>query len=122
MLPTWPKKGHITGHFKSYKTNNKRGTDKMSSLPIISLAAFDEADSAAQEAEKLRDACLEHGFFYLKDHGVSEQVVNATLEASRSFFNLPNEVKRQYDHDVQKVYPKTSRGYIPMYGGNLARR
>jgi len=91
----------------------------MSSLPIISLAAFDEADSAAQEAEKLRDACLEHGFFYLKDHGVSPNVVNATLEASRTFFNLPNEVKRQYDHDVQKVYPKTSRGYIPMYGETL---
>ena len=49
----------------------------MSSLPIISLAAFEEANSAAQEAGKLRDACLEHGFF------VSSQKIGAFSKPDR---------------------------------------
>ena len=88
----------------------------MSSLPIISLAAFDQADRAAQEIQKLYDVCDEHGFFYLQDHGVDPAIVQDTIDASRAFFNLPDEVKRQYGHDVQVVRPNTSRGYIPLYG------
>lgn len=90
-----------------------------SNLPIISLSAFESASSMIKEARKLRQTCLEHGFFYLKDHGISSELVKATLNASRHFFKLPDEVKCQYDHSVQSVYPKTSRGYIPLHGETL---
>ncbi|NER01945.1 MAG: isopenicillin N synthase family oxygenase [Okeania sp. SIO3C4] len=86
----------------------------MKSLPIISLSKLEKASS--QEIKNLYDVCYEHGFFYLKEHGVSSEIINQTIEASRKFFQLPEDVKLNYRQDIQKVYPKTSRGYIPLYG------
>lgn len=89
----------------------------MKSLPIISLSELEKA--SPQEIKKLYDVCYEHGFFYLKEHGVSPEIINPTIEASRKFFKLPEDVKENYGHDIQKVYPKTSRGYVPLFGEAL---
>ncbi len=89
----------------------------MKSLPIISLSELEKA--SPEEIKKLYDVCYEHGFFYVKEHGVSPEIINQTIEASRKFFQLPEDVKQNYGHDIQKVYPKTSRGYIPMFGEAL---
>jgi isopenicillin N synthase-like dioxygenase len=86
----------------------------MKSLPVISLSELEKASEI--EIKKLYDVCYEHGFFYLKEHGVSPEVINQTIEASRNFFELPENVKLNYRQDIQKVYPKTSRGYVPLYG------
>ncbi|MGD1700278.1 2-oxoglutarate and iron-dependent oxygenase domain-containing protein [Dapis sp. BLCC M229] len=86
----------------------------MRSLPIISLSELEKA--SPEEIKKLYDVCYEHGFFYLKEHGVSSEIINQTIEASRNFFELPEDVKLNYRQDVQKVYPKTCRGYVPLYG------
>ncbi len=67
------------------------------------------------------DVCYKHGFFYLKEHGVSPEVINQTIEASRNFFELPEDIKLNYRQDIQTVYPKTSRGYVPLYGEFLNR-
>ncbi|MEZ4862721.1 MAG: 2-oxoglutarate and iron-dependent oxygenase domain-containing protein [Caldilineaceae bacterium] len=88
----------------------------MNTLPIISLAAFDQPDHAPAEAQKLFDACKECGFFYLQDHGVDPALIQRTMAASRTFFCLPEAVKGRYGHAVQTVYPPASRGFIPMYG------
>lgn len=86
----------------------------MKSLPIISLSELEKA--SPEEIKKLYDVCYEHGFFYLKEHGVSPEIINQTIEASRKFFELPEDVKLNYRQELQKVYPKTSRGYVPLYG------
>lgn len=86
----------------------------MKSLPVISLSELEKASEI--EVKKLYDVCYEHGFFYLNEHGVSPEVINRTIEASRKFFELPEDVKLNYRQDIQKVYPKTSRGYVPLYG------
>ncbi len=86
----------------------------MESLPIISLSELEKA--SPEEIKKLYDVCYEHGFFYLKEHGVSPEIINRTIEASRNFFELPEDLKLNYRQDIQKVYPKTCRGYVPLYG------
>jgi isopenicillin N synthase-like dioxygenase len=86
----------------------------MKTLPIISLSEL-EKDSP-QEIKKLYDICYKYGFFYLKEHGVSPEIINQTIETSRNFFELPLDIKLNYRQDIQKVYPKTSRGYVPLYG------
>jgi len=86
----------------------------MKSLPVISLSELAKADH--REIKKLYDVCYEHGFFYVKDHGVSPGVINQAIQVSRRFFELPEDVKQNYRQDIQKVYPKTSRGYVPLYG------
>ncbi|NET60763.1 MAG: isopenicillin N synthase family oxygenase, partial [Symploca sp. SIO2E6] len=88
----------------------------MNSLPIISLSELVREQSNNPEIQKLYDVCDEHGFFYLKEHGVSGEIINKTIEASRRFFELPEDIKLNYRQDIQTVYPKTARGYVPLYG------
>jgi len=93
----------------------------MDTLPVISLEKLKDLSysSANEEHKRLYNICLEHGFFYLKDHGVSSELVQQTIDASRNFFQLPQETKKTYGHDQQTVYPQTSRGYSPLYGEAL---
>lgn len=86
----------------------------MKTLPIISLSELEKASQP--EIKKLYDVCDEYGFFYLKEHRISPEIINQTIEASRNFFELPEAVKLNYRQDIQKVYPKTCRGYVPLYG------
>jgi len=88
----------------------------MSTLPIISLAELDQARAGDLEIKKLYHACYEYGFFYLKDIPIARTLVDRVMQATRNFFTLPEEIKRNYGHDRQKVYPQTSRGYVPMHG------
>ncbi|MDB9517298.1 2-oxoglutarate and iron-dependent oxygenase domain-containing protein [Roseofilum reptotaenium CS-1145] len=93
----------------------------MNSLPIISLEKLKDLSFPSGNAEhkRLYETCLEHGFFYLKDHGIPSELVQKTIDASRNFFELPEETKQAYSQDKQTVYPKTSRGYSPLYGETL---
>lgn len=58
----------------------------------------------------------------LKDHGISPELVQKTIDASRNFFQLPEETKKAYSQEKQTVEPKTCRGYSPMYGKILHYR
>ncbi|KAE9970014.1 hypothetical protein EG328_006521 [Venturia inaequalis] len=49
------------------------------SLPIISL-------NSPNLAKELYDACLEHGFFYLTDHGIAPSLLENILDLARRFF------------------------------------
>lgn len=91
----------------------------MKTLPVISLEKLKDlngSNSGNEEHKLLYDTCYEHGFFYLKDHGISPDLVRRTIEASRNFFQLPEETKKAYGQDKQTVYPKTCRGYVPLGG------
>lgn len=91
----------------------------MDTLPVISLAKLknlEHSDSRNEEHQRLYDVCYKHGFFYLSDHGILSDLVQQTIDASRNFFQLPVEIKNEYSQHKQKVYPKTFRGYVPLYG------
>ncbi|GEM_PF-6711353 len=53
----------------------------MDTLPIISLEKLKDLSSPSgnEEHKRLYDTCLEHGFFYLKDHGISLELVQKTI-------------------------------------------
>lgn len=57
-------------------------------------------------------ACVEHGFFYLVNHGVKEELLNEVLSESRNFFSLPLEEKL-------KLARREHRGYTALYSENL---
>ena len=65
-------------------------TSQSERLPVISLAPFLEQGTTQSElkaaAEELRRACAEHGFFYLRDHGIPIALTDKVLELARSFF------------------------------------
>ncbi len=91
----------------------------MQDFPSISLAACADRRTRPEEIRNLREACLNHGFFYLCDHGVGQTLVDDAIDASAAFFDLPADVKSAYGHEAQSVYPRTSRGYVPLYGETL---
>ena len=78
------------------------------SLPIIDLSA-----DLSVAASAVRSACLDTGFFYVKNHGISQACVDAAFAASKAFFDLPSGVKDKYLAD------ENNRGYTPMFEETL---
>ncbi|MER9618771.1 2-oxoglutarate and iron-dependent oxygenase domain-containing protein [Mesorhizobium sp. M0207] len=87
----------------------------MITLPQISLMKLAANATRHEERERLRLACEEYGFFYLK-HGIPKEQIAEAIQASRRFFALPQSTKERYGHAAQDVYPTTSRGYSPLHG------
>ena len=58
----------------------------------------------------LRSACIDHGFFYLTDHGIQVNQLREILEAASAFFALPLEEKLLVNYRLSDC----NRGYEPM--------
>eukprot|EP00249_Psilotum_nudum_P016914 c26050_g1_i4 orf=2948-4030(+) len=72
-------------------------------LACIDLSNPDLAASAAN----LRQACMDTGFFYLINHGISQNFMDEVFDHSRKFFALPDKEK------VKVFRNECSRGYTP---------
>jgi isopenicillin N synthase-like dioxygenase len=79
-------------------------------IPIINLRAVRERDEdrKAALAKALGEVCKTHGFFYVEDHGVSENLLALAQQAIRDFFNLPMEDKLQIEISRSPYH----RGYV----------
>lgn len=74
-------------------------------IPVISLKAPE-----LELIDAIRDACTRVGFFYIKDHGVSQQTIEQTFEYARKFFGERAEEKEA----VHIRKSKTMRGWDPI--------
>lgn len=95
-------------------------TSKLSefrSVPIIDVGALldgTEASARAVAAE-IRRAAVEVGFFYVRDHNVSPDLMRAMLMGAKYFFALPDAKKREIQ--VNGAH----RGYVPFAQTTLGR-
>lgn len=70
-------------------------------IPTVDLSPFfkngddEEEDSRKKAIEIIREACSEHGFFQVVNHGVPLDLMTRALELSRTFFDFPDEEKRK---------------------------
>jgi isopenicillin N synthase-like dioxygenase len=66
------------------------------SLPIVDLASARTGAPGAIKAvaESINSACTTAGFFYLRNHGVGQPIIDNATAAARAFFALPPEVKQ----------------------------
>lgn len=80
-------------------------------LPVIDLASYNDDDDEAQSqlARDLRHACETVGFFFLENHGVSQELIDRTFAAARAFFALPAAKKQ---HTRASAATK-NRGWTP---------
>ncbi|KAL6641337.1 hypothetical protein ACP70R_019518 [Stipagrostis hirtigluma subsp. patula] len=78
-------------------------------LPVVDLASPDLRAAAAS----VRRACVEHGFFYVANHGVDAVLLGAVFAESRRFFGLPLGEKMALRTRTKH------RGYIPLYTQKL---
>ncbi|MCU1503860.1 MAG: 2OG-Fe(II) oxygenase family protein [Ilumatobacteraceae bacterium] len=67
----------------------------METVPVIDIGPFIHGSDADREvvAAKIAHACEEIGFFQITGHGVSEEFIQSVYDASRAFFDLPEEDK-----------------------------
>ena len=68
-------------------------------IPVLDLAQFTSGDAAQKKAfvETLGNAFHEIGFVAVKNHGVSQQLIDDFYAASKAFFALPIDNKRKYE-------------------------
>lgn len=88
--------------------------NKPKNAPIQTL----DLDDFLGEDQSRRDAfvallrtCLRHtGFFFLRNHGLNEGIINRAFSAFRDFFYLPEDIRLQYE------FPECGRqwGYTPI--------
>ena len=79
----------------------------MSSVPRISFKHLVKKDDEA--LKNLSIALEDHGFFSIKDHGLSKELIDACYEKSIDFFNLTNDKKIKYSFTNNAG----ARGYTP---------
>ena len=85
-------------------------------IPIIDFAPMLGDDAAAKRAlaAELRAACTEIGFFYIKNHGVAQSLIDDTFAQCPRFFGLPLDEK-------MAMHVRTSvnnSGYTPLLEEN----
>ncbi|KAH7393482.1 Clavaminate synthase-like protein [Cadophora sp. MPI-SDFR-AT-0126] len=105
---------YVFFHSGSTPTYRKvtKSTAQITTIPTIDITNVDSPDSAVRNAlaRELYDACVSCGFFYLKGHGMSEELLTETFDVLKRFFALDFDSKM--DAHVQKN--PAIRGYEPM--------
>jgi len=81
------------------------------SLPMIDIGRLRSANAAGRDAvaNEIRSACLDKGFFYIRNHGVPTQLIEAVFLQAKRFFALPAAAKLA----ISREYSQCSRGYEP---------
>ncbi len=93
------------------KTAGHRSAD-FSEIPVVDLAPIFSGDTKAKQrmAGEIRRACIDVGFFYVKNHGVAKDLIQGVHRQTKQFFTLPSEIKQQYDiGDINR-----HRGFVPI--------
>lgn len=86
------------------------------SLPVIDIQPLRErSQKRVQVAEAISQACRETGFFYIKGHGISENLQEKLSLCSQTFFSLPLKEKMEISMGLGGI---AWRGYFPV-GGEL---
>ncbi|KAI0592750.1 2og-Fe oxygenase family protein [Biscogniauxia sp. FL1348] len=90
------------------------------SIPTIDLSEIDNSSKEARKciADQIYKACHECGFFYIKNHGIPEDVTKQAFTLLKRFFALDQDTKM--DAHVQKN--PAIRGYEPMLETKLDPR
>lgn len=84
----------------------------MTKIPVIDLSAAFAGEPGALEAsaKELRHACEHVGFLYIKGHGVSQETVDSTFAAARTFHDQP------LDRKLAIKVNANMQGYMPIHG------
>jgi isopenicillin N synthase-like dioxygenase len=94
----------FSGKTRAIVSNDTVRAASFSEIPIISLEA-----PLSELILQLRDACTRVGFFYIKDHGVPQEIIDTTFSCAETFFGLDRETKSECHYKKSKIL----RGYEP---------
>ena len=71
-------------------------TDVLTSDTIASVSLLDADRDPDGFAEELGQSFVDYGFAIVRDHGISQELIERAEAKAKEFFALPEEVKRRY--------------------------
>ncbi|HEY0295037.1 MAG TPA: 2-oxoglutarate and iron-dependent oxygenase domain-containing protein [Bordetella sp.] len=78
-------------------------------LPILDLGDWLAGGPIEPLVEQFKSACTNMGFFYVKNHGIPQSVIDGVFEATRRYFSFPEEERLK-----DKIDERFRRGFMPM--------
>ena len=91
-------------------TNNS----SFNEIPIIDISSLvgdqDKTKSVRKTVKEIGNACKNVGFFYVKNHQIPQNHLDAVIPAMQEFFNLPIEQKMNIHIGKSDIF----RGYTPL--------
>ncbi|KIW96779.1 uncharacterized protein Z519_02170 [Cladophialophora bantiana CBS 173.52] len=91
-------------------------------IPIIDIGGIFSDDLQVRKAVavKLLDACTRIGFFYIKNHGVPQEMVDGVFDWAEKFFQMPLDDKMEFfvtnSHNLRGYTPPESSGRLDKDG------
>jgi hypothetical protein len=116
-----PRMGQIPKSRRNYGTTTILSDETLSAsptgIPIIDVSRIFSPSLSARKAvaAEIREACINIGFFYVQNHGISQELVDGVFEWGKRFFDLGFEEKMEVYIDNTVNY----RGYTPLCGAGL---
>lgn len=90
--------------FRDVLTTPPRDCDP-SEVPVIDLSGiYGDIDARKALARAVGEAAENTGFFYIKNHGISKDIINAAYEQGQTFFTQPEEKKRLVSRSKSKFF------------------
>ncbi|KAF7293986.1 2OG-Fe oxygenase [Mycena kentingensis (nom. inval.)] len=85
-------------------------------IPVIDFTDATSPEYARRRAlaDRVRDASINVGFFYVKNHSIAQTTIEETIGAAKEFFALSEEVKMQLDIHKSSNF----KGYTALLGEN----
>ncbi|TKY44571.1 oxidoreductase protein [Spatholobus suberectus] len=88
----------------------KQSTQSPESTKLSVLNCIDLSNpNINQSVNFLKQACLDSGFFYVVNHGISQEFMDEVFAQSRKFFSLPHKEK------MKILRNEKHRGYTPVF-------
>lgn len=66
-----------------------------SSIPVLDLSLARDVHTKPSFLESLRSALLEVGFLYIKNTGISDELIEKVIAQGKAFFDLPEDKKAE---------------------------
>lgn len=88
-------------------------------IPVIDLSDLGHSDIERRRdvAAQIYEACANVGFFYISNHGVSEELTTTAFSEAARFFDLPLEEKKSWT----STYMRSSGAMRLLTAGKLVK-
>ena len=106
---------------KTYQKQTDPMNQTYKSLPIIDIQPFINGSARRNVADQVIEACKEIGFLIIKGHEIEETVINDAFNASKSFFDLPQNIKNKWHPNEPSLQEVTTLSPHRDYHIPLAR-
>ncbi|KAF2099336.1 Clavaminate synthase-like protein [Rhizodiscina lignyota] len=86
-------------------------------IPIIDVGGMfsEKLEDRMKVAKQVAQACEDVGFFYMKNHGVEQKLIDDQWKIMKEYFAMP--LEKKMEHYIYKN--KDLKGYEPVHGARL---